>query len=287
MRTWILACILAAAVSTNIARAQTCATYPNALANGSTADASQVMGNFNCAALLGAGRFTGNVGIVATNPQNLLVVGAGGSAATPRQALEILNSGYGNPSADNAYSNGDKFIMWNGTAGGSSIKNAMGNDAFGLYLQASGYSSSHIGFWTGSTSGAAPAERVHIDSAGNTGIGTSTPAYPLDVAGSIRTTQAVLNSSAAPTISACGTSPPAAAAGSNNNSGQLTLGTGSPTACTVTFANAFPSHAFCTLTAASSYTGSFYISSQTNAAFTVTLGTGTSSVKFNYTCGGN
>lgn len=128
--------------------------------------------------------------------------------------------------------------------------------------------------------------RMTIQAGGNVGIG-NTPSYPLDVTGTIRTTQALLNSSAVPTISTCGTSPPAATAGSNNNSGQFTLGTGATTACTVTFANAFPNSAFCTVTPASSYTGTYYISAQSASALTVTLGTGTASVKFNYTCGGN
>jgi len=129
---------------------------------------------------------------------------------------------------------------------------------------------------------------VDIDTTnGRVGIATTSPSYTLDVAGSIRTTQALLNSSAVPTISTCGTSPPAATSGSNNNSGQFTLGTGATAACTVTFANAFPTVAYCTVTPASSYTGTYYISAQSKSAFTVTLGTGTASVKFNYTCGGN
>jgi hypothetical protein len=61
-----------------------CATYPNVLTNGTTADASQVMGNFNCAALTGAGSFTGSVGINITTPTDTLddygtaVIGANG-----------------------------------------------------------------------------------------------------------------------------------------------------------------------------------------------------------------
>ena len=42
------------------ALAQTCAAYPNALANGTIADANQVMANFNCAALVGAPTFNGS-----------------------------------------------------------------------------------------------------------------------------------------------------------------------------------------------------------------------------------
>jgi hypothetical protein len=122
---------------------------------------------------------------------------------------------------------------------------------------------------------------------GNVGVNTTTPSYPLDVGGSIRTTQAFLSSGGVPTISSCGTSPPAPSAGSNNNSGRFTLGTGLPTACTVTLANAFPTDGFCTVTPASNYAGTYYISAQSASAFTITLGTGTSSAVFNYTCGGN
>jgi hypothetical protein len=55
--------IIAACASSGLAApvvAQTCATYPNTLSNGSTADANQVMANFNCAALVGAPSFTGD-----------------------------------------------------------------------------------------------------------------------------------------------------------------------------------------------------------------------------------
>lgn len=57
-----------------IARAQTCQTYPNTLTNGTTADASQVMANFNCAALTGAALFTGSVGVDTTTPADILDV---------------------------------------------------------------------------------------------------------------------------------------------------------------------------------------------------------------------
>jgi hypothetical protein len=87
-------------------------------------------------------------------------------------------------------------------------------------------------------------------------------------------------------VSACGTSP-AVTALSNSNGGQFTMGTGSPTACTITLGNAYFNAAFCTVTPASAYTGTYYISAQSNSAFTVTLSAGTSSVKFNYTCIGN
>lgn len=90
-----------------------------------------------------------------------------------------------------------------------------------------------------------------------------------------------------PTISSCGTSPPTAGVGSSNAGGSFTLGTGTPTACTVTFATPYTSNAYCSVTPAFNYTGTYYLSSQSNAGFTLALSAGTSSVVFNYNCQGN
>jgi hypothetical protein len=65
------------------------------------------------------------------------------------------------------------------------------------------------------------------------------------------------------------------------------MGTGSPTACTITFGIAYPNASFCTVTPASAYTGTYYISAESATAFTITLSSGTSGAVFNYTCGGN
>ncbi|MDD4617460.1 MAG: hypothetical protein PHW76_10235, partial [Alphaproteobacteria bacterium] len=135
------------------------------------------------------------------------------------------------------------------------------------------------------TSSSNKANAMTVLKNGNVGIGTASPSYPLDVSGSIRTSQAVLNSSSAPTLSSCGTSP-SVATGSSNGAGQITMGT-SATACTVTFANAYPTYAFCTVSPVSSYTGTYYVSAQSKSAFTLTFGTSVSSAKFNYVCGGN
>jgi hypothetical protein len=90
-----------------------------------------------------------------------------------------------------------------------------------------------------------------------------------------------------PRISACGTSPPAASAGSGNNGGQITFGTGTPTACTVTYASPFPTNAYPTVTPASAYAGTFYLSGVSKTGFTINLSAGTSDVVFNYTVFGN
>jgi hypothetical protein len=93
-----------------------------------------------------------------------------------------------------------------------------------------------------------------------------------------------------PSATSCGTSP-SIASGSNAQGGQFTLGTGTPTACTITFATPFPNNSYCTLTPASSggaaISGGYYISAESATAFTLTLGTGTSSLVFNYSCTGN
>jgi len=97
----------------------------------------------------------------------------------------------------------------------------------------------------------------------------------------------VLNGSGIPAVSACGTSP-AVAANSNNASGGFTTGTGTPTACTITFANAYPTAAFCTVSPvnAAAVGTSVRISAQSASAFTITLGAGTDSAQYQYVCGG-
>lgn len=106
--------------------------------------------------------------------------------------------------------------------------------------------------------------------------------------GGLYTTGPILQAQGVPTISACGTSPPVATAGSSDGAGQFTTGTASPTACTVTFATAYPNTAFCSVTPEGTLQPtSWRVSAQSKSAFTVTFAPGTSSQIFNYTCGGN
>lgn len=110
----------------------------------------------------------------------------------------------------------------------------------------------------------------------------------IQVIGSDRTvTGAKLMATAAvPTQSTCGTSP-SIDAGSSPNAGKFTIGS-SATACTLTFASAFPTSAYCTVTPAAqpaAVTNIPYISAQSASAFTVSGGT--ASTSYYYTCGGN
>lgn len=93
-----------------------------------------------------------------------------------------------------------------------------------------------------------------------------------------------------PVISSCGSSP-TIGSGSTNIGGNFVLGTSTPSACTITFAHPYPNHAFCTITPDSSggaaISGGYYISAISNSAFTLTIGTGTNSLGFTYTCVGD
>ena len=125
----------------------------------------------------------------------------------------------------------------------------------------------------------------------NTWIGTNTWSGTSSFTGPISFTKTPTSPAALPTISSCGATPPAASAGSNATGGQFTLGTSTPTACTVTFATAYATHSFCTITPASSggaaISGGYYLSANDKTGFTLTIGTGTDSLVFNYSCSGN
>jgi len=90
-----------------------------------------------------------------------------------------------------------------------------------------------------------------------------------------------------PTVSACGTSP-VVNGGSNSTAGLVTTGTGTPTACTVTFTAPFPNQAFCTFSLGiTGPTAPYFSTGPTKTGFTITWTTGTSSVPINYVCFGD
>lgn len=95
-----------------------------------------------------------------------------------------------------------------------------------------------------------------------------------------------------PTLTTCGTNP-AVTARSNSSGGEITLGTGSPTACTLTWATAsnYTNDTWCTFTAGSSATaaisGGWYVSAHSATAVTLTIGAATDGAVFEYTCFGN
>ena len=98
-----------------------------------------------------------------------------------------------------------------------------------------------------------------------------------------------LNESAAPTATACGTTP-VVDGSSTNESGYITTGTGTPAGCTLTFANAFPVAANCAVTAANAaaVTAQAYVSSSAGnrSLFSLTQTTPTSGASYTYICKG-
>jgi hypothetical protein len=110
--------------------------------------------------------------------------------------------------------------------------------------------------------------------------------FKVDISGNLYAGRLASIGGPTPALTSCGTSP-SVTTGSVANMGQITFGTGTPTSCTLTFPVAFDSSAFCTATPASAYTGTYYFSTSSATGFTLTLGTGTNSVVFNYICFGN
>ncbi len=112
---------------------------------------------------------------------------------------------------------------------------------------------------------------------GNVGIGTTAPGALLDVHGHIT------NSGTAATVGTCGTSP---AITGNDTRGVVTLGTGSPTACTITFASAYTTAPYCVITPAAGFPGSiqWYVSASTTALVMNFSASPTASQQFNYHC---
>jgi len=128
---------------------------------------------------------------------------------------------------------------------------------------------------------------------GNCGAGTSGTTFTGTAIGQdpyAWSTVSTVNNTGTPVLSTCGTSP-VLAGGSNNIAGSFTTGTATPTACTLTFTPAYASNAFCTVSpvnaAAVGVTGGTRISAQSASAFTITLGTGTNSAQYQYTCSGS
>jgi hypothetical protein len=83
-----------------------------------------------------------------------------------------------------------------------------------------------------------------------------------------------------PVLSACGTSP---AISGTDIAGVITMGTGAPGACTLTFGTAYVSAPYCTVTWQGNLASMNYTVSNTAIALTQT---GTSSNKVNYVCVG-
>lgn len=114
----------------------------------------------------------------------------------------------------------------------------------------------------------------------NSLTGFSTTQFPLNkVTGTTGSFTGHLTTGAVPPVlSSCGTTPTVVG---SDTAGLVTMGTGSPTGCVITFATAYVSTPFCSVDSQSQLTSFAYIVS--NLAITLTQ-TGTSSNLVNYIC---
>lgn len=176
---------------------QTCASYPYTLANGTTADASQVMANFsaiqNCAntslAPLASPSFSTSTKI--TNDGNSAYVQLLSYRNTVNHGSLLADSARGSAAAPLALANGDTVLEIDGLAyDGSSFVSDAARIILGLNgTPSAGITPGLIDFRTMDASGT-EAPRMRITSAGNVGIGTLTPADLLYVNGTAGGTSA-------------------------------------------------------------------------------------------------
>ncbi len=155
-----------------------------------------------------------------------------------------------------------------------------GADYLDLALATSGTVNGYLGFYWAPTYGAtfdgpggkaclSAAKTVDLCVSNNQGIFTLEPI--------------TTDNNAAPTVSACGTSP---SVGGGYNSGYFIVGTGTVTSCTITYPTSFGTGSWPTLTVgAPGYTGTYYVTS-TATGFTVTFSTAADGVRFNFTANG-
>jgi hypothetical protein len=228
---------------------------------------------------------SGNVGIGTSTPDGKLNVNGGSAWTTASwiKSLRIDGLGsleFGGGSASAKYglgSSAGSFYLFDTTAeDGSSVPNyrlVVNGGNIGIGTTSPAYKLDVNGDFRVGVAGAT-ANSLYVNSTtGNVGIGTTSPAQALTVAGGLGFYGTI------PFLSSCGTSP-AITKGSTDSAGELTQGTIS-TGCTITFAVAKTNTPFCTVTDQAGLVFSYVTSA---SAITVTNIGALSSTKMNYTC---
>ena len=125
---------------------------------------------------------TGYVGVGTTNPIELFQVGTESSGASARKVIKLGSGGNAAPTGYLISSNGDKIVLYSSAVDSFDARIGVGSDD-DMWFKASGATSSVGKFkWF---SGSTPTERMRIDSNGQVGIGTTSPAAQLAINGGV------------------------------------------------------------------------------------------------------
>lgn len=162
------------------ALAQQCPSSPYTLTNGATADAGQVMADFNNILTCVNGRFSST-----TNSASALDVRSSSSAGVPvalfgyGQAGVALEQNWPGFYFNNYYINGANYYMGSGYAGILNLDSQNGDFYIGT-TSASGSTGQVVSSWN--------TPSLYIKNNGNVGIGNTSPGNSLDVQGATATT---------------------------------------------------------------------------------------------------
>lgn len=164
-------------------------------------------------------------------------------------------------------------------AGGSQFANGDTTNALVIWS----YDAGGVTYGIELATGSGPDVRVRITPQGSTNI-LGDMEFGDAEADKIHWFGKVYTRGTAPTLSACGTSPPSVVG--NDKAGTVTMGTGTPAACTVNFNGAYDTNASICVVSSRTAGRSFYISAASTSAITVTQDTTADSSVFTYICVG-